>query len=171
MKSPTWNTRSGSKHIEIRALAQFLLANSQPFEYIDPPQGITEAPSAERGKWLFESRGCLACHSHVDFPGIHSTQGPDLSRLAAKLNTDKGRQWLYSWVKAPNHYYPRTVMPNVFLDPIAEKDASGNPTGKVTDPAADVDGVPAERADRLEAGDDVPPAAELTADEERRSTI
>ena len=58
------------ENIEIRALAEFLLANSQPFEYIEPPQGITEAPSAERGKWLFESRGCLACHSHDEFPGI-----------------------------------------------------------------------------------------------------
>ena len=55
--------------IEVRALAEFLLADSQPFEYLDPPPGITEAPSAERGKWLFESRGCLACHSHDDFPG------------------------------------------------------------------------------------------------------
>src|SRR3954453_9887612 len=124
--------------IEIRALANLLLTNSQPFEYIAPPQGINEAPSAERGKHLFETRGCLACHSHVDFPNIHSTQGPDLSRLSAKLNTEKGRKWLYSWVKAPNHYYPRTAMPNVYLDPITEKDASGNPTGKVTDPAADV---------------------------------
>jgi len=61
-----------------------------------------------------------------------------LSRLSAKLNTDKGRKWLYSWIKAPNHYYPRTAMPNLFLDPIAEKDPAGNPTGKVTDPAADV---------------------------------
>lgn len=126
------------EQIEIRALAQFLLANSQPFQYIGQPQGITEGPSKERGKLLVEMRGCLACHSHAEFPGIHSTQGPDLSRLSAKLNTDKGQQWLYSWLKAPNHYYPRTAMPNVFLDPIAEKDANGNPTGKVTDPAADV---------------------------------
>ncbi len=131
------------EQIEVRALAQFLLANSQPFEYIGPPNGIIEAPSVERGKQVFETRGCLACHSHDDFKdqdliGIHSTQGPDLSRLSAKLNTDKGRKWLYSWVKAPNHYYPRTAMPNVYLDPITEKDASGNPTGKVTDPAADV---------------------------------
>lgn len=124
--------------IEIRALSQFLLANSQSFEYIRPAQGITELPSAERGKMVFETRGCLACHSHVDFLGIKSNQGPDLSRLAAKLNTPDGRQWLYSWVKAPNHYYPRTAMPNVFLDPIVEKDPSGKPTGKVTDPAADV---------------------------------
>ena len=117
------------ENIEVRALAQFLLADSQPFQYIAPPQTGMEPASKDRGKLLFETRGCLACHSHVDFPNIHSTQGPDLSRLAAKLNTDKGRQWLYSWVKAPNHYYPRTAMPNLFLDPIAETDPSGNPTG------------------------------------------
>ncbi len=29
-------------------------------------------------------------------------------------------------------------MPNVFLDPIAEIDPAGNPTGQVTDPAADI---------------------------------
>ena len=87
----------------------------RPFEYIGQPKGITELASAERGKLLFETRGCLACHSHVDFPGIKSDQGPDLSRLAAKLNTPKGQQWLYSWVKSPSHYYPRTAMPNLGL--------------------------------------------------------
>ena len=126
------------ENIEIRALSEFLLANSQPFEYIVPPQGHFEAPSAERGKLLFETRGCLACHSHEDFPKIHATQGPDLSRLSAKFNTPKGQSWLYSWLKAPNHYYPRTAMPNVFLDPIAEADPTGAPTGRVTDPAADI---------------------------------
>lgn len=126
------------EQIEIRALSQFMLSNSQPFDYIRPPQGITEEPSRERGKKLFETRGCLACHSHGDFNQIHATQGPDLSRLASKLNTEKGRQWLYSWLKAPNHYYPRTAMPIMYLDPIVEKDANGAPTGKVSDPAADV---------------------------------
>ncbi len=134
--------------IEVRALSEFLLANSQPYAYIEPPQGITESPSADRGKWLFESRGCLACHAHKDFPGIASTQGPDLSRVSAKFNTGKGQRWLYSWLKAPNSYHARTVMPNLFLDPIQEKDPAGNPTGKVTDPAADIAtfllGVPAD---------------------------
>jgi cytochrome c551/c552 len=150
--------------IEIRALAEFLLANSQPFEYLEQPQGITEAPSPERGKWQFESRGCLACHSHAAFPGINSTQGPDLSRLAAKFTGEKGQRWLYSWVKAPNRYHARTVMPNVFLDPIVELDASGNPTGKVSDPAADVMAfllsVPADW--KPEA---TPPSRQLSADE------
>jgi cytochrome c551/c552 len=126
------------ENIEIRALSEFLLANSQPFTYLDPAPGVTEPASGERGKMLFETRGCLACHSHVDFPGINSTQGPDLSRIAAKFQTEKGRRWLYSWIKAPNHYHARTAMPNLFLDPIAETDASGNPTGRVTDPALDI---------------------------------
>jgi cytochrome c551/c552 len=126
------------ENIEIRALAEFLLARSQPFEYLQAPPGITEAPSDERGRWLFESRGCLACHSHAEFPGIASNQGPDLSRIAAKFNTEKGRSWLYSWLKKPNHYHSRTVMPDVFLEPIAEVDANSNPTGRVTDPAADI---------------------------------
>ena len=47
------------ENIEIRALSQFLLANSKPFEYIGQPKGITELPSTERGKWQFETRGWL----------------------------------------------------------------------------------------------------------------
>jgi cytochrome c2 len=157
------------ENIEIRALAEFLLSNSQPFEYIDAPPGITESPSAERGRWLFESRGCLACHSHAEFPGIASTQGPDLSRLSAKFNSGKGQRWLYSWLRQPNHYHPRTAMPDVFLEPIAEVDASGTPTGRVTDPAADVMAfllsVPTDW--QPEAG---APSRELSAEEEAALT-
>jgi hypothetical protein len=124
--------------VEIHALAEYLLYNSSEFEYLTPPAGVTETASAERGQWLFESRGCLACHSHAKFPGIASNQGPDLSRVNAKLNTEKGKQWLYSWVKQPHRYHVRTKMPELYLDPIVEKDASNQPTGKVTDPAADI---------------------------------
>ncbi len=152
--------------IEIRALTQFLLANSQPFEYLDPPAGVTEPPSDERGEWLFQSRGCLACHTHKDFSGIASTQGPDLSRVAAKFNTGKGQRWLYSWLREPNRYHARTVMPNLFLEPVVEVDAAGQPTGQVTDPAADI------AAFLLSVPTDwqpsnAPPGPELTADEER----
>ncbi|MCC7474549.1 MAG: c-type cytochrome [Pirellulales bacterium] len=152
------------ENIEIRSLAQFLLSHSQPFEYLAPPAGGVEAPSPERGKHLFETRGCLACHSHVDFPEVHATQGPDLSRVGAKLNSEKGRKWLYSWIKAPNHYHARTAMPNLYLDLIEEKDAAGNATGKMTDPAADVMaylvGVPTDWKPETPA-----PPVELSADE------
>ena len=124
--------------IEIRALAEFLLANSQTFEYQKPSADVTEQPSDERGKWLFESRGCLACHTHEGFPGIAADQGPDLSRVSAKFNSEKGALWLYTWLKEPHNYHVRTKMPNLYLEPIMEKDALGKPTGKVTDPAADI---------------------------------
>jgi len=124
--------------IEIRALAEYLLTSSSEFDYLPAAEGVTEKASADRGKWLFESRGCLACHSHEAFPGIQSDQGPELSRLRSKLDNEKGRKWLYSWLKAPNHYSARTKMPDLYLEPIVQKDAQGVATGKVTDPIADI---------------------------------
>ena len=102
--------------IEVRAISEYLLAASQPFEYLKPADGAEG--SAERGKKVFEMRGCLACHSHADFPPGKATHGPDLSRIGAKLATSRdGKKWLYSWVREPNRYHSRTVMPNTFLEP------------------------------------------------------
>jgi cytochrome c2 len=117
--------------IEIRAISEYLLAASQPFEYLQPADKVEG--SAERGKKVFQVRGCLACHSHADFPEGKAVHGPDLSRIGAKLAThENGKQWLYSWVRQPNRYHSRTVMPDTFLDP--ETGADGN----TTDPALDV---------------------------------
>ncbi|MAT69455.1 MAG: hypothetical protein CMJ58_08000 [Planctomycetaceae bacterium] len=124
--------------IEIFALSEFLLNNSVDFEYLEQPESVTEDASPDRGKWLFETRGCLACHAHEEFDGIAADQGPDLSRIAAKLNTERGQKWLYSWLKQPHRYHLRTVMPVLYLDPIEEIGDDGQPTGKVTDPAADI---------------------------------
>jgi cytochrome c2 len=128
--------------IEIRALAEYLLKTSQPFDYVEPPKGVKpvseldkagQSAAIVRGKKVFETRGCLACHQHVDFPQAKESQGPDLSRIGAKLQSNpRGRQWLYSWVRQPNRYHLRTFMPNLFLEPV--KDAAGT----MTDPADDV---------------------------------
>jgi len=118
--------------IEIRAASEYLLSASQPFEYLEKPKDVSDEPSAERGKTVFQVRGCLACHQHKDFPEAKSTQGPDLSRIGDKLSNPEGAKWLYSWVREPKHYHARTVMPNLFLEPIPGAD------GKVSDPAADV---------------------------------
>ena len=122
--------------VEIYALSHYLLEASQPFEYLDRPARVTADPSAERGKRLFEQRGCLACHQHEDFPGAtEGKQGPDLSRMGSKLVTPEGGRWLYTWLREPMRYHTRTVMPNLFLDPIAEE-VDGEQA--VTDPAADI---------------------------------
>lgn len=118
--------------VELHAVTHYLLTASQAFEYLAPPAGVTAQASAERGRTVFEQRGCLACHSHKDFPEGKADQGPDLSQIGAKLSGEMGQKWLYSWVKEPNRYHARTVMPNLFLDPITAAD------GTVSDPAADV---------------------------------
>ena len=118
--------------VEIRAIAEYLLDQSQQFEYAEYSEGVTEEPSAERGKVVFQTRGCLTCHQHRDFPEMKQLQGPDLSRIAAKLKGQRGERWLYSWVREPNRYHARTVMPNLFLAPVTAAD------GGVSDPARDV---------------------------------
>jgi hypothetical protein len=124
--------------VEIQGIVRYLDSASQNFEYLHPPENVAE-PSIERGKILFEERGCLACHNHKDFPDTAAyraadeiIQGPDLSGVGDKLTGPDGQKWLYSWIKEPSRYHARTVMPDLFLDPI--QDADGNRT----DPAGDV---------------------------------
>ncbi|HTN77582.1 MAG TPA: hypothetical protein VL096_20125 [Pirellulaceae bacterium] len=135
--------------IEILAISTFLQGRSQKFEYLEPPADVKEVASAERGKTQFQTRGCLACHSHGAFPEAekyrdpHSiVQGPDLSNLAKKFDPARnpnGQKWLYSWIKEPTRYHVRTVMPNLFLDPIEATITDGaEERTALTDPVADI---------------------------------
>ncbi len=122
--------------IEIRSMIHYLLGSSQPFQYVKPydqqRDGITAAPDIQRGKKVVQVRGCLACHQHADFPEAVSTHGPNLSRIGAKMaSAPDGPAWLYSWLREPARYHPRTLMPNVLLEPVVL------PNGQVSDPAAD----------------------------------
>jgi hypothetical protein len=135
--------------IEIHGIVQFLNAYSQSFVPAEKPQGISESSleaKRERGRIAFETRGCLACHSHQEFPkadsyrGQHEiVQGPNLTGLYDKFHPERnpaGRDWLYSWIKDPTQYNVRTLMPNLYLDPIESADEEGNVT--VTDPVDDI---------------------------------
>jgi len=124
--------------IEILGIVTYLRGQSQPFDYIEPVEGA-EAPSAERGHVLFQTRGCLACHTHQAFQDADAfraedeiVQGPDLSRLADKFRHPDGGKWLYTWIKQPTSYHARTVMPDLFLSPVKDQ------AGTTTDPAADI---------------------------------
>jgi cbb3-type cytochrome oxidase cytochrome c subunit len=131
-ESPGLTEAKRFEPIEVRAIANYLLSSSQPFEYLEQYAGITAQPSVERGKKAFEMR-CIACHQHADFPQATPTQGPNLSRVGAKLALKPfGAQWLYSWIKNPSHYHARTVMPNTMLTPVTAAD------GSVSDPIADI---------------------------------
>ncbi len=118
--------------LEIRSMIHYMLASSQPFEYVKPYDGITATADLERGKKVFQVRGCLACHQHEDYPDAKSTHGPELSRIGAKAASHpNGAAWLYSWLREPARYHPKTIMPNVLLEPVTLAD------GTVSDPAAD----------------------------------
>lgn len=116
--------------IEIAGIATYLLGKSQPFDTLSPVEGYK--PNAERGKELFATKGCVACHTHAEVAGTQADFGPEVSRIHAKLKPGKaGFDWLYTWIREPQRYHPRTKMPHLFLDAEGEGD-------KYVDPAADI---------------------------------
>ena len=125
-----------SEDAEIRTVVEYLLASSAKVTGSDPSSAASGAivpPSAERGKQVFETQGCLACHQHRDFPKGIATQGPDLSNVGAKYTPGSGTEWLIGWLRNPARYSPQTLMPNPFLQLIPLDDEK-NPS----DPAADL---------------------------------
>jgi cytochrome c2 len=134
--------------VEIRGVIAYLSAYDQPMPLSDEErQQFGDAlakGNAESGKRQFEVRGCLACHTHKDFPDTSAfrnpediVQGPDLSAIASKFDARRNPQgpvWLYAWIKEPTRYHARTVMPNLFLEP--EKAADGSETNPAADIAA-----------------------------------
>ncbi|MFW6169719.1 MAG: hypothetical protein ACODAD_04450 [Planctomycetota bacterium] len=140
--------------VAIHAMAHYLVERSQAYDSVEPPSGITPVVTAddkqariERGRIAFQELGCLACHDHVDFPGIgkyrepeHVVQGPDLSNLSAKFEhspNQNGAKWLYGWLARPTRYNARTVMPETMAEPVEERDTDGQIVS-VTDPLADI---------------------------------
>jgi len=140
--------------VEILGIVTYLMDRSQPMMgSVAAPVGVA-APDADRGKIAFETRGCLACHQHSAFddanhgtitaqarPGVsRQMQGPDLTNIGDKLSLadspDAGKPvdqtWLYTWLRNPNLYHPRTKMPDLYLT----KEVA--PDGSATDPAADI---------------------------------
>ena len=116
--------------VEIAAMSHYLMKKSEPLDLLKPEPGYK--PNAERGRDLFATRGCVACHSHQDIPGSEKDFGPELSKIHAKLNAGKvGFDWLYTWIREPERHHPRTKMPHLFLD------AEGAGETRV-DPAADI---------------------------------
>lgn len=126
--------------VEIQAIAAYLMSASEPIEPLPPPQGFSEDPSPARGRKVYQMQGCLACHKHEAFPEGQSTVGSDLSRLGAKYETDVGKAWLNDFLRDPVHRSPRTLMPQVPLEPVMLRDAPDDAADvpQPSDPVADV---------------------------------
>ncbi len=65
----------------------------------------------DEGAYIFESVGCLACHSDVEEDG-ERTHGPNLARIGEKVRYE----YLVSWLLDPKKHQPGTRMPNFRLD-------------------------------------------------------
>jgi cytochrome c551/c552 len=122
-----------SEELELQAVADYLLATALSVDPAPQPPGVTESPSPERGKRLFATQGCLACHQHQDFPQGQATQGPNLSNVGAKYAAQTGADWLTGWLRDPACYSPQTLMPNPVLEPTPLADSQ-----QMTDPATDL---------------------------------
>ena len=122
--------------LEILGTVRYLLAKSQPYDAAyEPPEEGWDDEAVERGTRAFELRGCLACHSHRDFPEGSADHGPDLTNIGDKFgspDTPAARTWIYNWLKDPSNYHVRTKMPNLQLTP------QENADGDLIDPAADI---------------------------------
>ena len=129
--------------VEIAAMTHYLLGKSSGYEQLAPAADYK--PNAGRGKEFFATKGCVNCHIHEAVPGLEMTFGPELSKVHAKLKAGNfGFNWLYTWVREPTRYHPRTKMPAQPLE--AEKVGDS-----IIDPAADIaafllklDGAPAD---------------------------
>lgn len=94
---------------EAKAIASYLWQNSKEFEPV--AGGGHELESyIEKGLDLFESVGCLACHSDIEEEGM--VHGPNLARIGEKVNY----KYLVTWLLDPKALQPRTRMPDLRLD-------------------------------------------------------
>ena len=93
---------------EAVSIATYLWQNSEGF-FPEIPRKFDE-DMIDEGYLIFESVGCLACHSDVEEDGkIH---GPNLSRIGEAMKYE----WLVSWLLDPRAHSPKTNMPDLRLD-------------------------------------------------------
>ena len=80
-------------------------------------RGSFAGGSRTRGKELFETVGCQACHVAEGYTAVRDERGtsydiaPELTRVGSKVSPD----WLFDWLKNPRHYNPTTRMPSLRL--------------------------------------------------------
>ena len=111
---------------EIEAIITYVWDKATPIKY-DPVSGGNPA----KGKELFDSIGCRACHTddagekfaNRSYPRAF---GPNLAGLGSKTS----QAWVFRWLKDPKHYWKETNMPNLRLSDQEALDLSAYLAGK-----------------------------------------
>lgn len=71
---------------------------------------LTDEMAKQGEKLYWEKHICLTCHQ-VQGKGAPAPLGPDLTQAWKRLNPD----WMVEWIKNPQAFDPRTIMPNLGL--------------------------------------------------------
>jgi cytochrome c2 len=100
---------------EVAQIAAYLWVTSQPSPL---PRRPARAGSAERGKAVFDSVGCRACHVAEQGSAARRSEASETRDYAPNLwnVADKASpEWLYGWIKNPRALWADTKMPDLRL--------------------------------------------------------
>ena len=127
---------------EVQQISAYLWQNALDGNLVQHPQG-----NSERGKELFETRGCMGCHAIGEgSEAIGGDFAANLSRVGDKMNYHYMVRWIHDPAEVtpdpdvPDALRPRPIMPNLRLTIGEARDIatylSGQGTGEEF-PAAD----------------------------------
>jgi mono/diheme cytochrome c family protein len=100
---------------EVAQIAAYLWVSSQPGKL---PRMPARPGSARRGKEIFDSVGCRACHVTEEGSAARRSEASDTRDYAPNLwnVADKASpQWIYGWIKNPRAQWIDTKMPDLRL--------------------------------------------------------
>lgn len=107
---------------ELKAIVHYLFKHSSDFP-LDP---IPVDGDIERGEKLVASLGCLGCHriemnpfeDETTLQTLRRDHGPNLIGMGSKTTPE----WIFTWLKQPESYFPTTMMPNMRLSDLEAAD-------------------------------------------------
>ena len=124
---------------DVEALTAFLL---QPHGQLPLDRADWSKADPEKGGELFRASRCVTCH---EVNGRGGTLGPALTHVGAKASRD----WLYSWIRDPHRFQPKTLMPRFRFTDEQARDLAAYLSSEFGDPPRDF------------VGSDAPPSASL----------
>ncbi|QII10407.1 putative cytochrome c protein [Candidatus Kuenenia stuttgartiensis] len=116
---------------ESRAIAAYLWQHADNAEDDNDEIIRLTEEEYERGDFLFEQTGCLACHSYEE--GAERTFAPNLAKTGAKMRD----MYLVEWILNPKSKEPLTRMPNFRIDDVNARLIAGYLIGKTKQPSDD----------------------------------
>ena len=98
--------------VEIDAAVAYLFASSADHEFT--ARSVPRGDAAE-GLRLVESVGCLACHVTGDEGRLEAGPRRTFGQALQNIGNKTTDEWVFDWVRDPQHYSKDTYMPNLRL--------------------------------------------------------